>query len=220
MNDHEKVTIKTAQQLGYVMCHDCHSLNERPDQHCYRCGTVLHSRRPHSMNHAWAWLVTAAVMVVPANIFPITVINKFGVLVPDTIISGVISLAQLNMMPIAIIVFIASILVPGVKIIGLFYIYLSVYLKAPVSHHTITHMFHFIEWIGRWSMLDLFVISIMVVLLDVRQVSFEAGPATVAFGVVVISTMLSAKAFDTRLLWDIDSEKSSDELNPTNTNNH
>jgi paraquat-inducible protein A len=108
----------------------------------------------------------------------------------------------MGMLPIAIIVFIASIVVPGIKIIGLFYIYLSVHLKAPVSHRTITAMFHFIEWIGRWSMLDLFVISIMIVLMDVGQVSFEAGPATVAFGLVVIATMLSAKAFDTRLLWD------------------
>jgi paraquat-inducible protein A len=194
--------MKIAQELGYVMCHDCHSLNELKDGHCYRCNGQLFSRRPNSLSFAWAWLVTAAVMIVPANVFPITIINKFGVLEPDTIMSGVLSLIELGMVPIALIVFVASVLVPGVKLVGLFYIYLSVYLKPPISEHKITHMFHFIEWIGRWSMLDLFVISIMIVLLDVGQVSFEAGPATVAFGMVVVSTMLSAKAFDPRLLWD------------------
>jgi paraquat-inducible protein A len=164
---------------------------------------------------AWAWLVTSAIFIVPANIYPITVINQFGVLQPDTILSGISTLIELGMLPIAVIVFVASIVVPSIKVVGLFYIYLSVYLKAPVSHRTITTMFHFIEWIGRWSMLDLFVISIMIVLLDVGQVSFEAGPATLAFGLVVISTMLSAKAFDTRLLWDqerIDEDTVVDEL--------
>ena len=194
--------MKTAKQHGYVMCHDCHSLNVITDSHCYRCHGELHSRQPNSLSTAWAWLITAAVMIIPANVFPITRINKFGVLEPDTIISGVLTLIELGMIPIALIVFIASVLVPGVKIVGLFYIYLSVYLKPPISQRKITHMFHFIEWIGRWSMLDLFVISIMIVLLDVGQVSFEAGPATVAFGLVVIATMLSARAFDPRLLWD------------------
>ena len=194
--------MKTAAEAGFMLCRDCHSLNSKEESHCFRCHAPLSSRRPNSLPMAWAWLATAAVMIVPANIYPITVINKFGVLQPDTIMSGILSLVKMGMLPIAIIVFIASVVVPGIKIIGLFYIYLSVYLKAPVSHRTITHMFHFIEWIGRWSMMDLFVISLMIVLLDVGQVSFEAGPATVAFGIVVISTMLSAKAFDTRLLWD------------------
>ena len=194
--------MQSAKDLGFLMCHDCHSLNDGQDKFCYRCHAPLYARVPHSLSIAWAWLATAMVMIVPANIFPITVINKFGVLEPDTIISGVFTLIELDMLPIAIIVFIASVLVPGVKIIGLSYIYLSVYLKPPISQRRITHMFHFIEWIGRWSMLDLFVISIMIVLLDVGQVSFEAGPATVAFGIVVIATMLSARAFDPRLLWD------------------
>lgn len=194
--------MSSAKDLGYLMCHDCHSLNDSEDKNCYRCDAVLHARTPNSLSIAWAWLLTAAVMIIPANVFPITVINKFGILEPDTIISGVVTLIELDMLPIAIIVFVASVLVPGVKLIGLFYIYLSVRLKPPITQQTITHMFHFIEWIGRWSMLDLFVISLMIVLLDVGQVSFEAGPATVAFGLVVIATMLSARAFDPRLLWD------------------
>lgn len=207
--DHPLVT---ASKTGMVMCNDCHSLNEQGDGHCYRCHAPLHVRRPNSLSIAWAWLATAAVMIIPANIYPITVVNKFGVLQPDTILSGVMSLVRMGMLPIAIIVFVASIAVPVIKLVGLFYIYLSVYLKAPVSHKTITRMFHFIEWIGRWSMLDLFVISLMIVLLDVGQVSFEAGPATVAFGLVVVTTMLSARAFDTRLLWDRENNNQESEL--------
>ncbi len=194
--------IVTAAQSGLVMCQDCHSLNEPQDGYCYRCHCQLHQRKPNSLMVAWAWWATAAVMIIPANIYPITLVNKFGVLQPDTILSGVMVLVKMGMLPIAVIVFIASIAVPVIKLIGLFYIYLSVHLRAPVSHKSITRMFHFIEWIGRWSMLDLFVISLMIVLLDVGQVSFEAGPATVAFGLVVVTTMLSARTFDTRLLWD------------------
>lgn len=193
---------RSAKQLGFILCDDCHSLNPGDNALCYRCNAQLYVRKLNSMNKAWAWLFTAVVMIVPANVFPITIINKFGILEPDTILSGVLFLIENDMLPIAAIVFIASIVVPLIKIFGLFYIYLSVHLNPPISKQTITHMFHFIEWIGRWSMLDLFVISIMVVLLDVGQVGFEAGPATVAFGLVVIATMLSARVFDTRLLWD------------------
>ncbi|MFT4928440.1 MAG: paraquat-inducible protein A [Phenylobacterium sp.] len=194
--------MKTAKASGYVLCHDCHSLNGIVDQQCYRCDAVLQTRTANSLSQSWAWLIVSAMFVIPANIYPITVVNRFGVLVPDTIMSGVMGLVKSGMIPIAIIVFVASIVVPGVKIIGLFYIYLSVHRKAPVSHRTITAMFHFIEWIGRWSMLDLFVISLMVVLFDIGQMSVEAGPASMAFGLLVVSTMLSAQAFDTRLLWD------------------
>lgn len=194
--------MKTARTSGYILCHDCHSLNVNTDRHCYRCDAVLQARMPNSAPVAWAWLIIAMVFIIPANIFPITVVNRFGVLEPDTIMSGVLGLVESDMIPIAIIVFVASIVVPGVKIVGLFYIYISVYLKAPVSSRMITTMFHFIEWIGRWSMLDLFVISLMIVLFDIGPMSVEAGPATMAFGLLVVSTMLSAHAFDTRLLWD------------------
>ncbi|MFT5164146.1 MAG: paraquat-inducible protein A [Alteromonadaceae bacterium] len=194
--------MKTARNNGYVLCHDCHSLNNNQDPHCYRCRGVLQSRINNSLGMAWIWLVTAALFIIPANIYPITVINRFGVLEPDTIMSGIVSLIESDMIPIAIIVFVASIVVPGIKVVGLFYIYISVHMKAPVSHRRITAMFHFIEWIGRWSMLDLFVISLMIALLDIGQMSVAAGPATMAFGLLVVSTMLSAQAFDTRLLWD------------------
>ena len=194
--------MKRAVELGYVLCGDCHQVNVSSQRYCQHCGGLLEQRKANSTSVAWAWLVTACVMIIPANLYPITLINSYGVIQPDTIFSGIVALVKADLLPIAIIVFVASILVPILKIVLLFYIYLSLYLSPPLSHRKVTQLYHFVEWIGRWSMLDLFVISLMIVLLDMGQVSIEAGPAILPFAIVVLSTMLSARAFDTRLLWD------------------
>ncbi len=191
----------TAAEAGYILCVDCHHLNPQQER-CDNCETPLISRDYRSLQHAWAWLITAAVMIVPANIYPISIVIRFGIVTPETILSGIISLAQEDMLFIAIIVFTASILVPIIKIIGLGLIFSVVQFRIPMDKKWLTVMFHFIHWIGRWSMLDLFVISLMGVLLNLGQNSFDPGPATFAFGLTVVCTMMASKLFDTRLLWD------------------
>lgn len=193
----------TASNNGLVTCIQCHKVNPQQEQYCYRCHAPLHQRRPRSMQYAWAWLVVAAILVIPANVFPITRVITFGFVKPETIWTGIVTLTKTNMTHIAVIVFIASILVPIMKIIGLTAIYTIVQLKIRVSAKTTTNFYHFIHWIGRWSMLDLLVISLMGVMLNMGQNSFDAGPATTAFGLTVICTMFSSRVFDTRLLWDI-----------------
>ncbi|NMH64202.1 paraquat-inducible protein A [Shewanella salipaludis] len=191
------------QALGLVLCHVCQQLNQSKVGHCRRCGQALRQRDHGSIQKSWALLITAAILLVPANIYPITTIVKQGKIIQDTILSGILHLVQSDMLPIAIIVFVASILVPWLKIIGLV-IYLSaISFNIPVSKRKLMVGFHIIEWIGRWSMLDLFVISLTVALVNMGQLlDAKPAPAATAFALVVLLTQLAAKVLDTRLLWD------------------
>ncbi len=196
---------------GILVCHECHQLNrEDPDTHaqfCTRCGAKVHARNPNSLVRTWALLLTSAVLYIPANLLPIMTVNTLGQGEPDTIMSGVIALVQYGMIPIAAVVFIASILVPTFKLIGIGLLLYSVQRRLPMSPRQRIVMYRFIEWIGRWSMLDVFVIAILVALVNFGSLAnIEPGYGAAAFACVVILTMLAALTFDPRLLWD-NSEK-------------
>ncbi|PAU64983.1 paraquat-inducible membrane protein A [Pseudomonas sp. PIC25] len=192
---------------GILVCPECHQLNrQEPDsdaQFCTRCGGRVHARRPNSLARTWALLITAAILYIPANALPIMTVNSFGKGEPDTIMSGVVTLVQYGMLPIAAVVFIASILVPTFKLVGIALLLYSVQRHQPLSARQRILMFRFIEWIGRWSMLDIFVIAILVALVNFGSLaSIEAGFGAVAFASVVVLTMLAAITFDPRLIWD------------------
>lgn len=191
---------------GILICPDCHLLaRSQPGQAqaCLRCGARLHARRPDSLVRTWALLLTSAILYVPANLLPIMVVNTLGNGQPDTIVSGVMTLIRLQMWPIAAVVFIASILVPTFKLVGLALLLYSVQRHVPMSPRQRIVMYRFIEWIGRWSMLDIFVIAILVALVNFGHLaSIEAGYGAVAFASVVVLTMLAALTFDPRLIWD------------------
>lgn len=192
---------------GILICAECHELNKaEPDNDnltCTRCGAQVHPRRPDSMKRTWALLVTAAILYIPANILPIMTASSLGQGDPSTIMSGVIQLMQHGMYPIAIVVFVASILVPTFKLIGLGLLLFSVQRRQPLSAQQRIIMYRFIEFIGRWSMLDIFVIAILVAVVNFGRIaSVEANLGAVAFASVVILTMLAAVTFDPRLIWD------------------
>lgn len=192
---------------GLLLCHECHQLNrqdgEQNAQHCTRCGAVVHARRPNSLMRTWALLVTAAILYMPANLLPIMTVSSLGKGQPDTIMSGVITLIRLDMLPIALVVFVASILVPTFKLVGLALLLYSVQRHQPLSARQRGIMYRFIEWIGRWSMLDIFVIAILVALVSFGNLaSIQAGSGAVAFAAVVVLTMMAAITFDPRLIWD------------------
>ena len=148
-------------------------------------------------------LVTAAILYIPANMLPIMTVSSLGQGDPSTIMSGVIQLMQHGMYPIAIVVFVASILVPTFKLIGLSLLLFSVQRRQPLSAQQRIIMYRFIEFIGRWSMLDIFVIAILVAMVNFGRIaSVEANLGAVAFASVVILTMLAAITFDPRLIWD------------------
>ena len=160
-------------------------------------------RRPNSIARTWALLITAAVLYLPANLLPIMTVRMLGSGTPDTIMSGVVTLAKHGMFPIAAVVFIASILVPTFKLVGIAMLLFSVQRHHPMSPRQRILVFRFIEWIGRWSMLDIFVIAILVAIVNFGSLaSVEAGFGAIAFAGVVVLTMLAAITFDPRLIWD------------------
>ena len=192
---------------GILICTECHELNRQdPDtdeQTCTRCGALVHARRPNSLMRTWALLITAAILYIPANLLPIMTVNSLGQGAPSTIMAGVIELVQHGMFPIAAVVFIASILVPTFKLVGIALLLFSVQRHQPLSARQRIIMYRFIEFIGRWSMLDIFVIAILVAVVNFgRLASIEANLGAVAFASVVILTMLAAVTFDPRLIWD------------------
>jgi paraquat-inducible protein A len=192
---------------GILICIECHELNrQEPDsdeQVCTRCGALVHARRPNSVMRTWALLITAAILYIPANVLPIMTVSSLGQGDPSTIMSGVIQLVQHGMFPIAAVVFIASILVPTFKLVGIGLLLFSVQRHQPLSARQRIIMYRFIEFIGRWSMLDIFVIAILVAVVNFgRLANIEANLGAVAFSSVVILTMLAAVTFDPRLIWD------------------
>jgi len=192
---------------GIVVCNECHELNrqevEGDSQACTRCGAIVHPRRPNSIIRTWALLITASILYIPANLLPIMTVSTFGQGSGDTIMSGVITLLKHGMLPIAAVVFIASILVPTFKLIGIALLLYSVQRRQPLSARQRILRYRFIEFIGRWSMLDIFVIAILVAVVNFGRIaSVEANLGAVAFATVVILTMLAALTFDPRLIWD------------------
>ena len=192
---------------GILTCTECHELNkqdpETDEQTCTRCGALVHARRPDSLMRTWALLLTSAILYIPANLLPIMTINSLGQGSPSTIMAGVIELMQHGMIPIAAVVFVASILVPTFKLVGIALLLFSVQRHQPLSARQRIIMYRFIEFIGRWSMLDIFVIAILVAVVNFGRIaSVEANLGAVAFASVVVLTMLAAVTFDPRLIWD------------------
>ncbi|MCG8911411.1 MULTISPECIES: paraquat-inducible protein A [Pseudomonas] len=200
---------------GIVVCGECHQLNRREEDdetHCSRCGAVVHERRPNSIIRTWALLITAAILYIPANLLPIMTVNFLGNGMPATIMEGVVELINADMVPIAAVVFVASILVPTFKLVGLALLLYSVQRRQPLSALQRNVMYRFIEWIGRWSMLDIFVIAILVTLVSFGNLaSIEANLGAAAFASVVVLTMLAAVTFDPRLIWDNTDAENDDE---------
>jgi len=185
------------------VCLGCHFTGlPDPRGRCPRCHIPLRHRRRHSIQKCWAALIASLVFLLPANLLPISVIYVNGSRQADTIMSGIMSLASSNI-AVAGIVFIASILVPFTKVIVLFTLLVSIHFKCEQGLRTRLLLLRFVTWIGRWSMLDLFVISITMSLINRDQLlAFTMGPAAFYFGAAVILTILAVEWLDSRLLWD------------------
>lgn len=197
----------TARRLGLIACHTCGLLSRRAGNsaaiRCPRCDSRLHDRIPRSLSRSWAFLIAAIVLYVPANLLPIMHLTTLGKTQSDTILSGVLFLLLHDMWPLALIVFVASIVVPILKIMILAYLLLSVQLRSAARPEDRVRLYRFTEFVGRWSMVDVFVVTVLVALVHLGQLaSVQAGVGAVYFAAVVILTMLAAYAFDPRLIWD------------------
>jgi paraquat-inducible protein A len=187
-------------------CPTCGLINHLSPHHpssCIRCGTVLHARKPHSLQYTWALLLTAMILYIPANAYPMMITTSLGQSHAATIIGGMMELWQHGSQPIAVVIFVASVLVPILKMLVLILLSWLVKHPGPLSALQKTRLYHLTEFVGRWSMVDVFVVAIMVALIQSGNLmSVLPGPAALAFCAVVITTMLAAMAFDPRLLWD------------------
>jgi paraquat-inducible protein A len=197
--------MRTAARSGYLLCHICHLLNRptAPHPRCPRCGSPLHARKPDSLARTWALTLTAYILYIPANLLPVMSVTMTGKGEPDTIMSGVKELALGGMWPLALLVFFASVTVPVLKLLALTYLLLSVQFKSHWRPQQRTVIYRITECVGRWSMIDIFVIAILVALVKLGSLAtIEAGAGGVAFGGVVVVTMFAAMSFDPRLIWD------------------
>ena len=206
--------LSSAKSLGLVNCQDCHLLSRWPKtsyrEHafCPRCGGVLHQRKPNSIARTWALVIAAMIFYVPANVLPMTVTSALGSKSADTIMSGVIYFIQSGSWEIALVIFTASIFIPFVKFLILIYLLLSVQFKSLWRPKDRTVLYRATEAVGRWSMVDIFVVTILVALVKLGVlVDIEAGPAAIYFACVVVITMIAAESFDPRLIWDVMEEE-------------
>ncbi len=189
-------------ELGLSHCHLC-GLTLRGEGLCPRCGEAVHLRVPGSLQRTWALLIAAMLLYVPANAFPIMHTSALGDDRADTILEGVVYFLTEGEWAIALVIFVASVLVPLLKMLALLYLLTSVRRRSPVRPRERTRIYRLTEVIGRWSMVDVFVVALMVALVHLGQIArITPGPGALAFAAVVILTMLAASAFDPRLIWD------------------
>ena len=206
MND----TSMTAAAASLLSCHSCNLLSKMSGSHghahalCPRCGAPLHQRKTNSLTRTWALVIAAFIFYIPANVLPITVVTSLGKTQADTIMSGVIYFVQTGMWPIALVIFVASVAVPLIKLFVLSYLLISVQRKSRWRPEDRTRLYRIAEAVGRWSMVDIFVVTILVALVKLGGLAtIDAGPAASYFAAVVVSTIFAAMSFDPRLIWDV-----------------
>jgi len=197
----------TAMERGLIPCHAC-GMVSRPAPlagvaRCLRCNARLHPRISNSASRCWAFLIAGYILYLPANLLPIMYTGTLSGIRRDTIMSGIVYLWESGSWGIAVIVFIASIMVPLLKLGALTFLLISVRGRSPWPQRERTMLYRLLKLVGRWSMLDIFVAAILSKLVQFRFLAtVEVGPAALPFGAVVVLTMIAVMQFDPRLIWD------------------
>ncbi len=187
-------------------CRCCGLVNESPAgkaAHCRRCGAALRWRKPDSLVRSWALVLAAVCLYVPANLYPVMLITQLGATRDFTIMGGIVELANYGLWPLALLVFLASITIPLMKLLAL--IYMLILTQTGSDEHLLGRVkaYRFINFIGRWSMIDVFMISILVALVRFsRFANIEANVGATCFAAVVVLTIFAVDSFDPRLMWD------------------
>ncbi len=191
----------SAAARGLACCHACGKVQPVKLGACMRCQASLHLRKPHSIQRTWALSFAAVMLYLPANLLPMMRTMGFGGGEEKTILGGVVLFWQHQAYPIAIVIFTASVVIPILKLIAIVMLCLST--RTGRRPEAMTRVYRLTELVGRWSMVDVFVVAILVAVVQLGNfMSIEPGPAAIAFAGVVILTMLAAMSFDPRLLWD------------------
>jgi paraquat-inducible protein A len=192
-----------AADLGLAGCHTCGKVSPVDPGRCPRCGVRLHLRKPASIEGTVALMLAAAALYIPSHILPVLMTSEIGVVSHNTIVGGMLSFWRSGAYPIALVIFAASILIPLLKIAALTWLCLAATGKLRPSPRKLSRIYWITELLGRWSMIDIFVVGILVAVLQLgNYMSVAPGPGALAFAGVVVLTMLAAMRFDPRLLWD------------------
>lgn len=195
----------TAREAGLIACTRCGQVHAGGAVRCKRCHGPLQSRDTQSLQKVWAWLIAGIVAFIPANIYPMLITSTLVEHSESTILGGAIQLVEHHNYGIALIVFVASLMIPIGKFIAIAYLAISVQRRQILKMHQRHKLYDVVEFIGRWSMIDVFVVAILSALVQLGGVAtINPGVAAMSFALSVVFTMLSALAFDPRLIWDAD----------------
>jgi paraquat-inducible protein A len=195
--------MRSALDSGYLRCTLCSRVNVAERAQCTRCGSALEARKPYSIERTWALVFSAYLLYIPANLLPVLKTTSLGGTSTDTILSGVMQLVRDGAWPLAVVIFVASIAVPLAKLLALSLLLVSVQAGVEDRRQARTRVARVLEAIGRWSMIDIFVGALLVTIVRFEPLAGIApGPGAIAFGAVVVLTVMASRSFDTRLIWD------------------
>ncbi|WP_434597400.1 paraquat-inducible protein A [Pseudomonas sp. R4-83] len=207
----------TAAELNLCLCHSCGLACDMRDEphYCPRCDAPLHRRKTNSLTRTWAYMLAALAFYVPANLLPVMNTLMLGSGADSTIMSGVLEFWEAGAWDIALIIFIASIAVPGIKFVALTLLLITVQRDSAWARKERSKLYRFVELIGYWSMLDVLVVALVAALVKFQTLGdIEPRPGILFFGLVVVFTMLAAMSFDPRLIWDKDTGDSVSDAEP------
>lgn len=189
-----------------VSCRNCHKVFEREDYSdftCTRCNHKVRHRIKDSLQVSLALTICAILLYIPAMVYPIMEVTKFGITTESTIFEGVISFLEYENYFIAFVIFTASIAIPIIKLAGLIFIFVSIKVNVKMSNRIRVIIFKFIEAIGKWSMIDIYVVALLSSIVQLNEIfNIKGGIAATSFALMVVLTMIAAHRFDTRIIWD------------------
>lgn len=203
---------QTARDLGMIQCRVCGRISQLPRvlqpheaMFCPLCRARLCANpRPNSIEVTWALLIASIILYIPANTLPVMSVYWLGSGKPDTILSGAYHLLAAGQWPLALVVFLASIVVPLLKIITLLFLLISIQRQSRWRPYDRMRLYRLVEYIGRWSMVDIFVIAILTGLVQFGNLAtVQANAGSLSFAAVVVLTMIAARTLDEHLIWDI-----------------
>lgn len=195
--------MKTDISESKSLCLHCHYLNDASEDRCKRCNSNISQRKKNSFTLTLAFAISSLIFLVPANLLPMMIVTTLGVDDASTIMEGVLYFLNHGSIGIGIVIFIASIAVPVFKLSVIFYLLILTKINGEKNLKLAMKLYRIIEFIGKWSMLDIFVVALMVSMVQFKTLAtIVTGPAAIAFALAVVLTIIATQSFDSRLLWD------------------
>ena len=189
-----------------ISCKNCHKMYEKENYNdfvCTRCNHVVQKRIKNSLQVSLALTICAILLYIPAMVYPIMEVTRLGVKIESTILEGVISFLDMESYFIAIVIFTASVVIPLIKLVGLLFIFISLKINVKMQNNKKILIFKFVEAIGKWSMIDIYVVALLASIVQLDELfNIKGGIAATSFALMVILTMIAANRFDTRIIWD------------------